>query len=218
MNLCTAEELIAFEQRIVKRFADGELPFLVHLSGGNEQQLIDIFRDIRPNDWVLASHRGHYHALLKGLSQEWLEAQICEGRSMFLYSRDKQFLTSAILAGTCGIGVGLALAAQRSGSQSRVWVFLGDGAEENGAFYEAALYAEAHQLPVTFIIEDNGRQVDTEKVTRRGQSVLTNKPLDHLPCVYRYEYTPTFPHGGVGIKPGSVKFQFEIVSRYASEA
>lgn len=211
----TREELIAFEQRIVARFAAGELPFLVHLAGGNEGPLIDIFREVKANDWVLLSHRGHHHALLKGASEEWLEREICDGRSMFLYSSEHNIVSSAILAGLCGVGAGLALAFKRANSPARAWVFLGDGGEESGHYYEAALFTEANDLPCTFIIEDNGRQVDTPKIERRGTSPNTQGPLDHFKCVRRYTYTPTFPHAGAGLPPGSVKFQPDIVAKYA---
>jgi hypothetical protein len=60
-----AADLIEFEKKIAALWAAGELPFLTHLAGGNEAQLINIFNDIGPDDWVFASHRCHYHALLK---------------------------------------------------------------------------------------------------------------------------------------------------------
>ena len=66
----TADTLRAFEQRIVGLFAAGELPFLVHLSGGNEEQLLEIFREIKPGDWIFSGHRSHYHYMLAGGSEE----------------------------------------------------------------------------------------------------------------------------------------------------
>jgi pyruvate dehydrogenase E1 component alpha subunit len=207
-----ASDLIQFEQRIKALFAGGELPFLVHLSGGNEQQLIEIFRDIQPGDWVFSNHRSHYHALLHGIPADEVEAAICRGDSMFIFSTNRRFYTSSILAGTCCIACGVALEIKERGGNEKVWCFLGDGAEDNGHFYEAVRFAEGRDLPITFIIEDNDRQVDTDHATRWG----TNERFRwETAKVNRYYYTPTFPHGGAGLPPGSVQFREEIVKRFA---
>lgn len=221
----TAETLIAFESKIRDHFAAGSLPCLIHLSGGNETQLLDIFSRVRPHDWVFSTHRNHYHALLKGLPADHLEAEILAGRSMFIYSREHNFLTSSILAGTCCIAAGVAWEiAQRPfthDDRPHVWCFLGDGAEEQGHYYEAVLFAEANALPITFIIEDNARQVDTPKAERRGGYItdwnVAHEPLDHFTCVERYHYEPTYPHGGAGLPPGSVTFQQSAIDRLKTQ-
>lgn len=207
----TRESLIEFERGIKLLFANGELPFLVHLSGGNEGQLLEIFRDIKEDDWVLASHRGHYAALLKGCPPEWVESEILAGRSMFLFNRERNFLTSSILGGTAGIAAGIALSLKQSGSTARVFCFLGDGSEDNGHVAEAIRYATSMDLPCTFIIEDNGVQVDTSYAERWG----TDKRMDwQSPKVRRYFYTRVFPHGGAGLPAGSVTFKPEAIARY----
>jgi len=222
----TAETLIAFESKIVSHFAAGSLPCLIHLSGGNETQLLDIFSRVRPHDWVFSTHRNHYHALLKGIPADHLEAEILAGRSMFIYSRAHNFLTSSILAGTCCIAAGVAWSlvhsenvggASRPDSAPHVYCFLGDGAEEEGHYYEAALFAESNDLPITFIIEDNARQVDTPKRERRGIFHSTRCPLDHFTCVKRYHYEPTYPHGGAGLPAGSVTFATAAIARLRAQ-
>jgi len=221
----TSQDLIAFESRIVSHFAAGQLPCLIHLSGGNEAQLLELFSRIRPYDWVFSTHRNHYHALLKGIPADHLESEILAGRSMFIYSREHNFLTSSILAGTCCIAAGVAweIARQpfRLGPRPHVWCFLGDGAEEQGHYYEAVLFAEANNLPITFVIEDNARQVDTPKHERRGayptSSGRAHKPLDHFSCVARYHYEPTYPHGGAGLPAGSVTFDPAAIARLRAQ-
>lgn len=212
MNHCTAEQLIAFEQKIVAHFAAGRLPFLIHLSGGNEGQLIDIFREVKPGDWVFSNHRSHYHYLLAGGSPERLESLIIDGRSMFAFDRSINFLTSSVLAGTACIAAGVGLALKQSGSSNRVWCFLGDGAEEQGHFYEAVSFVHWHDLPVNFIVEDNDRSVDTPRGARRPK---TAPEWPQWPaCVRRYCYKPTFPHGGAGLPAGSVTFDPATVARF----
>lgn len=191
----TVESLIAFEDRVKMAWENGDLPFLLHLGGGNEQQLLDIFEEIQEGDWIFVSHRNHYHSLLAGIPEERVFQNICDGGSMFSYSRERRVFSSAILAGNCGIAVGVGIALKAAGSKNRVWCFLGDGAEENGHFYEAVLYVTGHDLPVEFVIESNGMQVDTPIELRRGMS---NGLLDSWPCVRRYHYQATYPHAGSG--------------------
>lgn len=211
MNYCTREQLIAFEQRIKAIFAAGELPFLVHLSGGNEGQLIEIFKEAKDGDWFFSTHRSHYHYLLAGGSEEKLEQFIRAGRSMFVFDKALNFLSSSVLAGTCCIAAGVALALKQKGSKARVWCFIGDGGEDNGHFCEAVRYATGHDLPVTFVIEDNDFQVDTSFEQRWGTKERWNW---NTPKVRRYHYTRTFPHGGAGLPAGSVKFKPEIVAQF----
>lgn len=191
------EKLIEFESKVQALWRAGEFPSLIHLSGGNEEQLIAIFDEAEEGDWFLFSHRNHYHSVLAGIPEAQVIQEIKEDRSMFRFSRKHRVFSSAILAGNCGIAVGIAMALRESGSKNRVWCFLGDGAEENGHFYEAVLYTHGHNLPVEFIIEDNSMQVDTPKLLRRG---IEHGILDSIPCVRRYRYTPRWPHAGDGIK------------------
>ncbi len=207
----TTQDLIEFESGIRELWESGRLPSLVHLCGGNEQQLIDIFSEIKEGDWIFSTHRTHYHALLAGIEPELLIKRIKEGDSMFVYSSRHNFLCSAVLAGCCGIAAGVAWSIKddpvwrtlSSWNSPRVWCFIGDGGEEEGHFYEAAMFVEANDLPCTFIIEDNNRSVDTSREHRRGAA----KGLEHLfKCVRRYHYTPTYPHAGSGC---SFKIEFD---------
>lgn len=191
----TAERLVALEDAVRESWEQGDLPYLVHLSGGNEQQLIEIFNEAEEGDWFFVSHRNHYHSLLAGIPMNVVMENIANGGSMFSYSRKHRVFSSAILAGNCGIAVGVAMALKEQGSKNQVWVFMGEGSEENGHFYEAVLYVSGHDLPVNFIIEDNAIQVDTPKLLRRG---MERGLLDAEPCVRRYHYTPRWPHAGSG--------------------
>jgi TPP-dependent pyruvate/acetoin dehydrogenase alpha subunit len=192
------ESLIAFEDRVRQSWESGDLPSLTHLCGGCEGQLLNIFQVIRPQDWIFISHRGHYHCLLKGMSEGQLMENIRNDFSMFCYSRELRIYQSAILGGTVGIAVGVAKATADSGEDAHVYVFMGDGAEEGGALHPAALYATGHRLPITFIVEDNDRQVDTSKQTRRGERSEWCQLT--APCIVRYSYKPTWPHAGSGCK------------------
>jgi TPP-dependent pyruvate/acetoin dehydrogenase alpha subunit len=207
MTRKTKEELIAFEERIQALFETGKLPFLVHLSGGNESQLIGIFRAVKPGDWVFSGHRSHYHYLLSGGSEEKLEKFIRNGDSMFVFDRELNFVTSSVLAGLACPAAGVAAAIKERNETAHVWCFVGDGAEDEGHFYEAVRYVDGHKLPCTFVIEDNDRSCDTTIAQRRG----VHSEFVWPSCVIRYHYTPTYPHGGTGCKTW-VKFDDQIVN------
>ena len=169
------ETLVSFEEEIVALFEAGQIRSPVHLSRGNEDALIEIFKDIKPTDWCFSNHRSHYHALLKGIPPEWLKAEILANRSITINNSEYRFFSSAIVGGILPIAVGVAMMGQTC------WVFCGDMASETGIFHECVKYATGHKLPIHFIVEDN------------GLSVLT--PTEK---VWRYSYQREFPHQGVG--------------------
>ena len=187
----TKDELIAFEERVKQAFLAGQIHAPVHLSGGNEDQLIEIFRQIRPQDWVLSTWRNHYHALLKGIDPEWLYREILAGHSMYIENKEHKFLSSSIVGGILPIAVGLALGAKRNKSDEQVWCFIGDMAAKTGICREAVRYARGHGLPLIICEEDNGVSTNTPTVTVWG---TCKEPL-RMPY---YEYQRTFPHVGVG--------------------
>ena len=189
----TKGELIEFEGRIVKLFESGKIPYPVHLSGGNEDDLIEIFEGIGKEDYVFSTHRSHYHYLLAGGSQEKLEKMILDGKSICISDKELNFFSSAIVCGTPAIATGVALGIKRNGGDDHVWCFIGDGAEDEGHFYEAVRYVDGHNLPCTFVVEDNDRSVETTREAR-----YNNSKMIWPECVKRYNYSATYPHVGTG--------------------
>jgi pyruvate dehydrogenase E1 component alpha subunit len=194
----TKEELIAFEDRIGDLYLDNKLPFLFHLSGGNEDELIEIFKDIKEGDYVISNHRSHYHALLHGIPPETVEQRILDGRSMFIYDRERNFFCSAIIGGTPAIAAGIAWALKRKGSDKKVWCFIGDGTEDSGHTYEAVRYVDGFDLPCKFVIENNNRSVESTNEERWGK---TADYQWNSPSVIKYHYDITYPHCR---KPGMI--------------
>ncbi len=99
-------ELIEFEEDIKTHFLKGEIRAPIHLSAGNEDALIEIFRQIKETSWVFSSHRSHLHALLHGIPKEWVKSEILAGRSMHLNNREYKFMTSSIVGGRLPIAIG----------------------------------------------------------------------------------------------------------------
>jgi TPP-dependent pyruvate/acetoin dehydrogenase alpha subunit len=191
----TPEELIAFEEDIAAEFNAGNIKAPVHLYSGGERELINIFKTIRTQDWVLCSWRSHYQCLLKGVDPSDLKAKIMAGYSIALSFPEHRILSSAIIGGVLPIAVGLGWAIKRSGEDTRVHVFLGDMTAETGIFKECVKYATNFGLPVRFHIEDNGLSVctDTKKAWGIDDDIWVNPNID------RFEYEATkYPHAGSG--------------------
>jgi TPP-dependent pyruvate/acetoin dehydrogenase alpha subunit len=185
-----ATDLIDFEKRLADEFEKGTIKAPIHLSGGNELQLIQIFKSVHPSDWVFSTWRNHYHALLHGVTEEQLLSEIRSGRSMNLSFPERRFYTSAIVAGILPIAVGVAAALKAKGCGRMVWCFVGDMAATTGIFHEANTYASKQDLPIKFVIEDNGVSTNapTEEVWGRG---WVGKKI-------YYSYERVFPHMGIG--------------------
>lgn len=205
-------ELIAFEKKVYDLFEKGDLPYLIHLCGGNEDQLIYLFSKFNPDCWVFSTHRSHYHYLLKGGNEQVLLDKIKIGDSMFIFDKSRKFFTSSVLAGCAGIAVGTALALKLKGLDSQVICFLGDGAEDEGHFYEAVRFADGMDLNCLFIIEDNDRSVDTDKRQRGSHACFLNSRK-----ILRYNYNPTYPHASTG-SGKIVKFNSDIVKDYIEKS
>jgi pyruvate dehydrogenase E1 component alpha subunit len=216
----TREELEKFEKEIIQEFKKGETYGPVHLSGGNEQQLIDIFKNIKDDDWVFTTHRSHFHALLKSGDRKWLMKEIIKNaNSSHINSKKYKIFTSAIVGGIIPIALGTAIGIKRNniisvdtnfanpkkkivgkclGYASHVWCFVGDMASEMGCFSEAVKYALGEDLPITFIIEDNelGCNTPTREVWKTS-SCLALEVFSH-PKVIHYKYKRVYPHYGIG--------------------
>ena len=196
--MLTAEELIEFEDDIAECFNDGEIKAPVHLYNGNEKDLIKVFKDVKEADWVFCTWRSHYQCLLKGVPTEELKQAILAGRSIGLCFPAYNVYSSGIVAGAIPIALGAALALKRRNSAARVWCFVGDMGSEHGQFFEAVKYAKYHDLPIRFIIEDNGLSVCTDTKKTWGTDKLTFEGIeDSMVQYYKYDGTK-WPHAGAG--------------------
>jgi len=217
MKQITKQDLINFEQEVIAKYKEGNTYGPVHLSGGNEDQLIKIFKKIKDNDWVFTTHRSHYHALLKSEDWSWLMNEIIvNANSSHINSAKYKIFSSAIVGGCIPIALGTAMGIKRNWDNGwrnvnlstmdvekgiigtcmdmpHVWCFVGDMASEMGCFDEAIKYAKGHDLPITFIIEDNGIANNTPTYEVWGQRSF---PINKY-CIY-YTYNRVYPHYGVG--------------------
>ena len=195
----TKQELIDFETRIADQFNAGKIRAPVHLYYGNEDEMINIFKDIRQQDLVFCSWRSHYQCLLKGVPVEEIEKEILEGRSISLCFPDYRIYSSAIVGGVLPIAVGTAMSIKKSKGDSKVYCFLGDMTSETGIAHESIKYSLQHDLPIKFIIEDNGKSVctDTRQVWNDNRLIYESFNTD---MIQYYQYQTKYPHAGAGVR------------------
>jgi len=191
------EELIAFEEDIANTFNEGKIKAPVHLYSGNEDEIINIFKDIREQDWVLCTWRSHYQCLLKGVPPSLVKEKIIEGKSISLNFPEYNIFSSAIVTGILPIAVGVGLSIKKDNKDDWVYCFVGDMTSETGSFNECYKYVLNHNLPVKFIIEDNNKSVctDTKKTWNTLQLTYEGMYNEHL---YYYKYDTKWPHAGAG--------------------
>lgn len=193
----TVNSLKDFEKKVADLFNSGKIRAPVHLSDGTENNLIEIFKDVKDQDWVLCSWRSHYQCLLKGVPSEKVMGEILNGKSISLGFPEFKIISSAIVGGNIPIALGVAMSEKINKSSNHVWCFMGDMTSETGIAQTSIRYAEKHDLPVTFIVEDNDLSVQTktrkiwQTKTLRIEENMSNK-------VIHYKYTSRYPHAGAG--------------------
>ena len=187
------EELKSFEAGIAKEYEAGKIKGPIHLSDGNEEILIDIFSRISNQDFVFSAWRNHYHALLHGVDKNFLRKEILDGKSMGIISNNPNFYSSSIVGGIIPIALGTSMIYKKQKNNSKhVWCFVGDMTYESGLFWEAYKMSQNYKLPLTFIVEDNGKSVTTDTVKS------WNGKMEPLEGVIYYTYNSKYPHHGTG--------------------
>jgi len=153
------------EETIAGRYSEQEMRCPTHLSIGQEAVAAAAGLAMRKDDFAVSTHRAHAHYLGKGGNLNSMIAEIygkesgCSkgiGGSMHLIDKSVGFMGStAIVGGTIPVGVGLGFSAKLKKTDQLSCVFLGDGAVEEGVFYESVNFAVLKKLPVLFICENN---------------------------------------------------------------
>lgn len=196
--MMNSSALIAFEEDIADGFNSAKIRSPVHLYSGNEDAIIQVFKNVRPKDWVLCSWRSHYQCLLKGVPPPLVKGEILAGRSISLCFPDYRIFSSAIVGGVVPIAAGIGLGIKRAGEDARVYCFMGEMTAETGIAHESVKYCRNHKLPVTWVIEDNGKSVCTE--TKSAWNIKAHWWEKESPAadVVFYRYQSKYPHAGAG--------------------
>jgi TPP-dependent pyruvate/acetoin dehydrogenase alpha subunit len=173
------------EEEIARRYGEGKMRCPTHLSIGQEAVAAAAGLSLRRSDLVVSGHRAHAHYLAKGGNLSAMLAEIygkidgCsagKGGSMHLVDESVGFMGStAIVAGTIPVGVGLAYGMKCKRSDQVSCIFHGDAAVEAGVFFESVNFAAIKKLPVLFICENNLYSVYSPLSVRQpgGRSIAT---------------------------------------------
>ncbi len=190
-------KLIQFENNIAQLFNNAKIKAPIHLYSNNEDDLIKIFKKIKKNDWVFCSWRSHYQCLLKGVPPKIVEKEILNGKSISLCFPEYNIYSSAIVGGVIPIATGVALSNKLKKKKSNVYCFVGEMTAETGIMHECLKFSINKNLPIHFIVEDNGKSVctDTRKVWSKKK--LTFDGIKTKFVSY-YKYKLKYPHAGAG--------------------
>ena len=193
-------DLILFEEEIATLFNSGKIRAPVHLYKGNEEKIINVFRNIKKNDWVFCSWRSHYQCLLKGVPAKKVKEEILAGRSISLCFPKYKIFSSALVGGALPISVGTAMSIKyKKEKDSKVYCFIGEMTAETGIAHECIKYSRNFKLPIHFIVEDNEKSVCTDTREAWNQKKLSFEKKNDEYITY-YKYKSTYPHAGAGVR------------------
>ncbi len=155
-----------FEERVHKEFMTGQIPGFVHLYAGEEAAAVAVCQQLDGNDTVASTHRGHGHSIAKGCDVKAMMKEIygradglCGGKggSMHIADLDVGMLgANGIVGGGPPLACGAAITAKTLKTGGLSVAFFGDGAFNQGMTLEAMNFARVYDLPVLFVLEDNG--------------------------------------------------------------
>jgi pyruvate dehydrogenase E1 component alpha subunit len=166
-----------FEDMIYDIYSRGIMPGLAHLYTGMEAIAVGVCENLTEQDNITSTHRGHGHLLAKGGDPARMFAELLgketgynrgKGGSMHIVDMSLGILgANGIVGGGLGIAVGAGLSAKLDGDGRVSVAFFGDGALNEGLFYETANMASLWKLPVIYIMENNhyGEYTSTSRST-----------------------------------------------------
>jgi pyruvate dehydrogenase E1 component alpha subunit len=162
-----------FEQAALQSYQKGKMGGFLHLYIGQEATAVGCVSLRREHDHIITAYRDHGHALAVGMGMNECMAELfgkytgCskgKGGSMHYFAPDKGFWGGhGIVGGQTPLGLGIAFALKYKGLEGCCLCFLGDGAVNQGAFHESLNIAALWDIPVIYIIENNGYSMGTSQ-------------------------------------------------------
>lgn len=199
-----------FEEQAGRLYSTGRMPGLVHLSSGQEAVAVGVCAALKLDDYIASHHRGHGHCLAKGAKVDSMFAELlgrlpgyCRGRGGSMHIADPatgNLGTTGIVGGSIPIATGAALSAKLRGTGQVAVCFFGDGALNQGIFFESMNIASLWRLPVLFVCENNlyGEFTAADSVTAgkhyttRGQVFeVPSKEVDGMDVLAVYQSAQT---------------------------
>ena len=154
-----------FEIMAEKLFLEGELPGFIHLYIGEEAIATGIITNLKKEDFITSTHRGHGHMIAKGADINRMMAELygrttgyCKGKGGSMHIADFSIGVlgaNGVVGGGLPIAVGAGLGVKMKKTDQVAVAFFGDGASNTGAFHESLNFASVYKLPIIFVVENN---------------------------------------------------------------
>ena len=183
-----------FEETLEALFAEGKIPGFVHTYIGEEAIAVGVCSNLRTDDYITSTHRGHGHAIAKGIDLNGLMAEVFgkatgiykgRGGSMHVADFSKGILgANGIVAAGTVIAAGAGLSIRRRQTDQVVTCFFGDGGINKGTVHEAMNFCSVKKLPVVFVCENNQYAQFTSRERTTSVSDLSARGVAHgIPAV-----------------------------------
>jgi pyruvate dehydrogenase E1 component alpha subunit len=154
-----------FEEKVFELYGQNLVPGTIHLYAGEEAVAVGVCANLRRDDYITSTHRGHGHCIAKGARLDKTMAEIlgrktgyCKGKGGSMHIAD---FSVGMLGATAVVGAGIPIAAgaalsiKLKGRDQVAVCFFGDGASNQGTFHEGINLAAVWHLPVVFVCENN---------------------------------------------------------------
>ncbi|MEQ9463258.1 MAG: thiamine pyrophosphate-dependent dehydrogenase E1 component subunit alpha [Haliea sp.] len=155
-----------FEDRIHSENSLGNVPGFIHLSAGQEASAVGVCWNLNREDYISSTHRGHGHTIAKGCDVRAMMHEIfarasglCNGKGGSMHMADigmGMLGANGIVGAGAPLSCGAALAARLRGTDNIAVSFFGDGAYNEGAVLESLNLSKVLNLPIIFVLENNG--------------------------------------------------------------
>jgi pyruvate dehydrogenase E1 component alpha subunit len=169
-----------FEEKAGQLYGQQKIKGFCHLYNGQEACIAGAVTALQPGDKYITAYRDHAHPLALGTDPKYIMAELFgkatgiskgKGGSMHMFDKEKHFFGGhGIVGGQIPLGVGIAFAEKYKRTDNLCMTFMGDGAVRQGAFHEALNLAMLYELPVIFVIENNGYAMGTS--VERSSNVI----------------------------------------------
>ncbi len=167
-----------FETRAKDLFAEGKVGGFVHLYIGEEAVATGACANLKEDDYITSTHRGHGHIIAKGGDLKYMMAELyqketgyCKGKggSMHIADATKGILgANGIVGAGHNIAVGAGLAIQYKKTKQVCVCFFGDASTNQSTFHEALNMASVWKLPVIFVCENNGYGISVSQARHQA--------------------------------------------------
>lgn len=182
------------EEKLMELFSNGEIPGFIHVCIGQEATPIAVCSHLDDADYMANTHRGHGHALAKGMRLKPFMSELmgrsngpCRGRSGSMHLADSLLGimgANGIVGGGIPIANGAAFAAKYKRSDQVTVCFFGEGATDEGTFHESLNIAAIMKLPIVFVCENNGwAEFTPQNVHMPVSDVAERATAYHIPGV-----------------------------------